>query len=65
MAWSEFLLTETERVTCTAVWLKPRSHWRPQNVADARNVKYLFSIAVDNSWSQSKREACGLKWANP
>lgn len=45
-----------ERPLSEAVKVKPGFHWRPQDVGDARAMRYLPRRAADRVWNLLKRE---------
>lgn len=45
-----------ERPLSEAVKVKPGFPWRPQDVEDARAMRYLPGRAADTEWNQTKRE---------
>jgi hypothetical protein len=42
--------------------VKPKLLWRPKDIVDARNVKYLLRKTIGIEWSQPERAAL---WAVP
>jgi hypothetical protein len=45
------------------VKMKPKLHWRPQDVGNASNMECLLRKAIGNKWSQPKQCLCGLRMA--
>jgi hypothetical protein len=62
---SEFLQVTPERAGHEAMRVKPKLHWGPQEVRNARNVEHLLRKITGRSRASPGERLCGLQLARP